>query len=137
MSSFGNPASAAKLFNVATIAIHTQDKDPVPISVLVVPKLAAPLQNSARMEINKIPYLKNLQLAHPVSQDDNFEINILVGADYYWTFIQDQIVRGNGPTTVKSRLGYLLSGPLLKPSTAVNLIHVNFSAVDLQNLDTF
>ena len=137
LSSFGNPASAAKLFNVATIAIHTQDKDPIPISVLVVPKLAAPLQNSVRMEISKIPYLKNLQLAHPVTEDDNFDINVLVGADYYWTFIQDQIIRGNGPTAVKSRLGYLLSGPLLKPSTAVNLIHVNFAAVDFQNLDTF
>ena len=90
-----------------------------------------------RMEINKIPYLKNLQLAHPVSEDDNFEISVLVGADYYWTFIQDQIIRGNGPTAVKSRLGYLLSGPLLKPSTAVHLVHVNFAAVDLQNLDTF
>ena len=103
----------------------------------MVPKLAAPLQNSVRMEINKVPYLKNLQLAHPVSEDDNFEINVLVGADYYWTFIQDQIIRGNGPTAVKSRLGYLLSGPLLKPSTAVHLVHVNFAAVDLQNLDTF
>jgi len=34
-------------------------------------------------------------------------------------------------------LGYLLSGPLLQPSAAVTLVHVNFIAVDNQNLDAF
>ena len=101
------------------------------------PKLAAPLQNSVRTEISKMLYLKDLQLAYPVTEDDNFEITVLVGADYYWTFIQDHVIRGNGPTAVKSCLGYLLSGPLLQPSAAVNLVHVNFTAVDDQNLDTF
>ena len=89
------------------------------------------------MDVSKLPYLKDLQLAHPITEDDSFEITILVGADYYWTLVQDQIIRGDGPTAVKSRLGYLLSGPLLQPSAAVNLIHVNLIAVDEQNLDTF
>jgi len=81
--------------------------------------------------------LKDLQLAHPVTEDDSFEIRILVGADYYWTFIQDHIIRGDGPTAVQSRLGYLLSGSLLQISTAVTLVHVNFTAVDSQDLNTF
>ena len=51
-------------------------------------------------------------------------------SDYYWAFIQDYVIHGNGPTAVKSRLGYLLSGHLLQPSAAVDLIHVNFKAVD-------
>jgi len=51
-------------------------------------------------------------LAHPVTSDENFRISILIGADFYWQFIQDRIVRGDGPTAVQSRLGYLLSGPL-------------------------
>ncbi|XP_065895991.1 uncharacterized protein [Dysidea avara] len=137
LSSFGNQASSARFLQVATILVHTQDRSVIPISVLVVPQLAAPLQNSVRMEVSKMPHLKNLQLAHPVTEDDSFEITILVGADYYWTFVQDQVIRGNGPTAVKSRLGYLLSGPLLQPSTTVNLVHVNFTVADSQNLDTF
>ena len=128
---------SARFLQVATILVHTQDRSVIPISVLVVPQLAAPLQNSVRMEVSKMPYLKHLQLAHPVTEDDSFEINILVGADYYWTFVQDQVIHGNGPTAVKSCLGYLLSGPLLQPSVAVNLVHINFTAVDFQNLDTF
>ena len=59
-----------------------------------------------------MPHLKGLKLAHPVSSG-NFEINLLVGADFYWDVVQDKIIRGDGgPTAVQSRLGYLLSGPL-------------------------
>ena len=137
LSSFGNLASSDRFLQVATILVHTQDRSVIPISVLVVPQLAAPLQNSVWMEVSKMPYLKHLQLAHPVTEDDSFEINILVGADYYWTFVQDQVICGDGPAAVKSRLGYLLSGPLLQPSAAVNLVYINFTAVDFQNLDTF
>ena len=56
-----------------------------------------------------------MPLAHPVTSDENFQISILIGADFYWLFIQDRIVRGEGPTAVESRLGYLLSGPLPFP----------------------
>jgi len=59
LSSFGNPVSAARPFQVAIISIHTQDHRAIPISVLVVPMLAAPLQKRVRMEVNKIPYLRN------------------------------------------------------------------------------
>ena len=133
-SSFGNLVSAARLVQVATISVHTLDQSVIPISVLIVPSLRAPLQNTIRTEVNKLPYLNYLQLAHPVTEDDNFEMTILVEADYYWTFVQDQVICGNGPTAVKSRLGYLLSGPLSQPLTAVNVIHVNFNALDDQNL---
>jgi len=137
LSSFGHPVSAARSLQVTTITVHTLDHTVVPISVLIVPQLAAPLQNSVRVNIRTVPYLRDLKLAHPVTEDDSFEINILVGADYYWTFIQDHIIRGDGPTAVQSRLGYLLSGPFLQPSTAVTLVHVNFTAVDYHNLDAF
>ena len=84
----------------------------IPVSVLVVPKLAVPVRNSIRAHLNDLPYLSGLTLAHPVTSDENFRISVLIGADHYWEFIQDRIVRGDGPTAVQSRLGYLLSGPL-------------------------
>jgi len=108
--SFGHPVSAARSLQL----VHTLDHTVIPISVLIVPQLAAPLQNSLRVNIRTVPYLRDLKLAHPVTEDDSFEINILVGADHYWTFIQDRIIRGDGPTAVQSRLDYLLSGPLLQ-----------------------
>ena len=37
---------------------------------------------------------------------------MLIGADHYWTIVEDQIVRGPGSTTAKSKVGHLLSGPV-------------------------
>ncbi|KAH3841251.1 hypothetical protein DPMN_114710 [Dreissena polymorpha] len=38
------------------------------------------------------------------------DIAVLIGADHYWDLVEDTVIRGNGPTAVKSKLGYLLSG---------------------------
>jgi len=84
-----------------------------------------------------MPYLRDLQLAHSVIKDDSFEISILVGADHYWTLIQDHIIHCDGPIAVQSHLGYLPSGPLLQPSASVTLVHVNCIAVECWDLDAF
>ena len=57
-------------------------------------------------------YLRGLKLAHPYSDDDKFDISLLIGADHYWDIVKDKTIRGNGPTAVESKLGYLLSGPV-------------------------
>ena len=89
--------------------VHTLNGSHIPISVLIVPKLAAPIRNSVHTytHLRNIPYLQKLPLAHPVTGDENFEISILIGADYYWYLYKTTyVVRGDGPTTVKSQLGY-------------------------------
>jgi len=111
VSTFGAQVSTPKKFAVITIYIHTLNSGQIPVSVLVVPRLTASVCNSTRACLSQLPYLSGLTLAHPVTSDKNFHISVLIGADYYWEFIQDHIVRGDGPTTVQSRLGYLLSGP--------------------------
>ena len=111
------------------------------ISALVVPNIAAPLNNTIKTTLSNIPYLKGLQLAHLVSSAENFEISLLVGADFCWDFIGDHIVRGNGPTAVSSRLGYVLSGPLPVPQSHNSLSSFLNVAVshdtDTQELQTF
>ena len=115
VSSFGEQVSTSRRLAVTTVFIQTLNNGHIPISVLIVSKLAAPIRNSIRAHLDKLPYLQELPLAHPVTSNENFHISILIGADYYWQFIQDRIVRGDGPTAVESRLGYLLSGPLPFP----------------------
>ena len=63
-------------------------------------------------EVTNLKYLKALNLAQPVRQDGEFDISLIIGADHYWRKVQIHVVRGNGPTAVKSKIGYLLSGPL-------------------------
>jgi len=54
-----------------------------PISVLVVPTIAAPILNIVLLSINLMPHLQGLKLAHPVTSSKNFTISLLIGADYY------------------------------------------------------
>ena len=98
------------------------------MSALIVPYIATPLHNSFQACVKKIPHLQGLVLAHPVTREENFEISLLIGADHYWIFVEDHIIRGNGPTAMQSKLGYLLSGPLpivQKTLGGTNILHVS------------
>ena len=71
-----------------------------------------------------LQYLKGLKLAHPVTANEQFDISLLIGVDYYWQIVQDEVIRGDGPIAVKSKLGYLLSGPVHSNVPASAPIHV-------------
>ena len=88
--------------------IHTDD---VRVPALVLKNIAAPL-NVKNSEVRRMPHLKGLKLAHPVSADGLFNIDVLIAADRYWDIVQDKTIRGNGPTAIQSKVGYLLSGPI-------------------------
>jgi len=52
--------------------VHALNGTRIQISVLIVPKLAAPIRNSVRAHLHAIPHLQKLPLAHPVTGDENF-----------------------------------------------------------------
>ena len=109
------------------IHIKTAAGELVPLSALVLPTIAAPVTNPLTTDVFSLPHLKGLPLAHPVTMAENFEISLLVGADFYWDLVEDHIIWGDAPTAMSTKLSYLLSGPVLLPrpqSAAVNIIHV-------------
>ena len=112
LSAFGKDNTSARELRKSTVYVETEDRRKIPIEVLIVPTIAVPLQNHIRYVNRNSDYLKGIKLAHPVTEDDMFEISLLIGADFYWEFVEDIVIRGNGPIAVKSKLGYLLSGPL-------------------------
>ena len=111
LASFGTASRTHQHLPVTTVKIETANGELIPISTLV-PMIAAPIQNAVPIALSTMPYLQGLKLAHPVISNKNFTIQILIGADYYWKFVQDTIIRGDGPIAQESKLGYLLSGPL-------------------------
>ena len=114
LASFGADASMPQCLDVTTVNIVSYMGEMIPLSVLVVPKIAAPLHCITSSKLRELPYLRNLTLAHPIMKEDSqFDISLLIGVDHYWKIVQDHIVRGDGPTAVQSKLGYLLSGPLV------------------------
>ena len=139
LASFGSPTALVKRLDVATIYLETITGDRLPLSVLIVPTIAAPVQNITHYAIDKLPYLKGLQLAIPMTVGEQFEVTLLIGADHYWQVVEDHIVRGPDPTAMKSRLGYLLSGPLLPPSKqhrkhGATILHVSTEPAQVAEL---
>ena len=109
------------------IHIKTMNGKLLPLSALIVPTIAAPVTIPLTTDVFSLPHLKVLPLAHPITMAENFEICLLVGADFYWDLVGDHIIRGDGPTAMSSKLGYLLSRPVLlprPPSTIVNILHM-------------
>ena len=90
------------------INLLTNDGQAIPLSVLVVPRIVTALQNAASMTVThaQLPHLQNLQLAHLLDAEQEFEISLLVGVNHYWDIVGNHIVRGvkGGPTAVASKL---------------------------------
>lgn len=116
ISAFGAQLSSTAQLGVTTVNVEALTGEQIPISVLVVPVIAVPLRNAYHLHLMHKSYLQGLRLANPVTRSGNFDISLLIGADYYWQFVGDHIVRGEGPTAMQSKLGYLLSGPLAPPT---------------------
>ena len=124
LSTFGVTTPAIRQLDVVTVELVTESNQTVSLDALVVPKIATPFQNHLLSIVPNCPYLAGLKLAHPVTSESGFEISHLIGADYYWQLIQDEIVQGNGPVAVKSKFGYLLSGPVRSTSSSTSSTNI-------------
>lgn len=93
---------------VITLPIQTIDSKYVAITVLNFPIICSPL--TERVNLQDHLHLQELELADSAESPDS--IDILIGSDHYWDFVTGETIRGDfGPTAVRSKLGWLLSGP--------------------------
>ena len=135
---FGAEHTSPHRIAVGQINVETESGHTIPISVLIVPFIAAPLNNYLQTSIENFPHLLGLKLAHPITNIENFQVSVLIGADYYWTFVEDKIVRGDGPTAQQSKLGFLLSGPVPCPTSQTSAITtMAIASTEEPNLDRF
>ena len=121
LSTFGGKTSSVKCVDTATVYLTTIQGETIPIRAIIVPTIAAPLTVYTGTNVRDLPHLKGLTLAHPSVDDSPFTVDILIGADHYWDVVENKIVKGPGPTAAKSKIGYLLSGPLSKCNHPENL----------------
>ena len=115
LAAFGSSSKVSHI-DTATVYLLTDSREKKAIDVLIVPTIAVPLGNRQRDAVS-LPYLRGLKLAHPLTGEDIFSISLLNGADKYWDIVGNRVVRGDGPTAVQSKIGYLISGPLPTSTT--------------------
>ena len=106
LSAFGAQPSASRYLPVATINVVATHGEKIPLRVLVVENIATPLQNHLCQQIQDMPHVKGLKLAHPIPSDEHFAISLLIGADHSCDIVDNTVIRGQGPTAVASKLGW-------------------------------
>ncbi|XP_053391234.1 uncharacterized protein LOC128554047 [Mercenaria mercenaria] len=140
LASFGGKSEQCRYIPTGRVFLHVEQGETIPLDVLIVPTIAVPLPN-LQQEVKCMNFIRGLKLAHPISDaDDDFEISLLIGADYYWQIVQNEVIRGNGPTALKSKIGYLLSGPLPvanKKSSASYMFNVITAPPNVTDLERF
>ena len=74
ISTFGAHSSHTSQFEAAVIHLHRTSGQLIPLTVLIVPTLAAPICNINKNSISNLPYLTGLRLTHPVPSSEQFTI---------------------------------------------------------------
>ena len=126
VQTFGEKQEAPMTFPVVKLAIQTQHGGPIKVDALVVPYVCDTIHNQPTEEArNNHHHLKNLHLSDPHKGEDELDVEFLVGSDVYWKLVTGQTRRGrDGPTAIKTRVGWVLSGPTESSSdnTTANLL---------------
>ena len=84
------------------------------VRALGVPNICSSIYGQ-RIDIAKTehPFLNDLMLANDRNNLEEY-IDLLIGADLYWTLVEDKIIRddNSGLVVIQSKLGWLISGPV-------------------------
>ena len=117
---FGNEQGTLKYCNMVQLAIRGADNLVSYINAYEVDTICSPISGQA-IDFARFNYLhlRNLPLADS-GRGENLEIDVLIGADHCWGFMLDHTVRGEhglGPVATLTRFGYVLSGPVILPTT--------------------
>ena len=110
LNTFGDQRYRKQSCEVVKLRLHKSGHEEIEITALSFPVICSSV--SSKIDIRKFPHLECLELADDFDNGGGDSIDILIGADNYWNIVEGDTVRGeSGPIAVRSKLGWLLSGP--------------------------
>ena len=119
LNTFGEKTFRKQKCDVLTLFLEDANEETSRVCVLSFPTICSPLPS--RVDANNYPHLHGLKLADYSDSEDS--IDVLIGSDYYWDFVTSETIRGDfGPTAVRSKLGWLLSGPTNHSQNETNVV---------------
>jgi len=88
------------------------------------------------MCVSESQHLAKLDLADSSDGESSWEVDMLVGSDFYWDLVTGGVSRGSqGPVAIHTKLGWVLSGPAPSEGLAqcsTNLVTTHVLRVDAQ-----
>ena len=92
IKTFGDDSASIKECDVVQLCVRTLDGLNVYVTSYVVPVICSPVSNQQIQDTLKCyPYLQGLQFACGTS--DTVGVDVLIGADYYWSFFTGNIIK--------------------------------------------
>ena len=113
---------------------------PLTIEALVVPEICSIQNAHVELARNEYPHLKGIWFSDVCKEQEELEIDVLIGSDYLWSFQTGSTRRGRPgePVAVETELGWVLSGPLkMQGKDSASVAQVNFVAQrrDMESLE--
>ena len=136
IKTFGSSEGSKQACKVVSIGLNLKDGGTLKLSLLSVPLICEPLSCQPITYVRKnLDYVSSLDLADHCYDNQNLDIDVLIGCDQYWKLVTGQVIhRGYGPVAVNTRLGWVLSGPVNEgvcPDSAINFITTHSMLVDV------
>ena len=129
IKTFGETSAKLRKCDIVQFAVHSLDNMRIYVTGYVVPTICSPVSNQI-IEVAReaYPHLQGIHLADGTRGSTDLEIDILIGADFYWHFMDGSVIRTNGgPVALSTKLGYVLSGPVGFSTSTETSSTVNFS----------
>lgn len=130
VKAFGTTEHTLQILDVVALQIQgNHSKFYHNIEAVVVPIICSPLANQTiDLARDQYPHIKNLDLADTNNNQDDSDVDILIGVNYYWNFWSGSIKRGTSrPVAIETTLGWVLNGPM-GASKSIDRVNVNLSS---------
>ena len=140
IKTFASSELTLQNLEVAEVKTANVENSNYKINVLVVPLICMPLSaQCVSIAKNQYGHLKYLKLSDSSDSKFNCNVDILIGADYFWEFVSGNIKRGNsGRIAVEAILDWVLSGTYKfknNISATVNLSSTQILKMSVQESD--
>ncbi|CAB4006308.1 Hypothetical predicted protein, partial [Paramuricea clavata] len=106
--------SKVKRLDVVQVKVKNKsDSRCTSVEALCVPTICSPLTNQFISKTHDLEEFEDLELADHEGDSPNLPVGILIGVDYYHTFMTGKVVRSKaGPVACGTKVGWVVSGKI-------------------------
>ena len=135
IATFGATLQDTRGYGVVPVGLKLKDGRNQELQLITVPSICEPLTaQPISLCLEKFDHLRQLDLADYSNGQGTLQIDVLIGADYYWELATGRTSRcEDGPVAVHTRLGWVLSGPVPKakePKSSTSLLTTHTLHID-------
>ena len=135
IKTFGTEKHTKHSCPVVTLSMDTKDGRQLQLQFLTVPLICESLSGQPVVcAAERYPHLSKLELADAFEDGDNLDVDVLIGSDHYWKVVSGRVIQAaHGPTALKTKFGWVLSGPahgLSNGSHGANLLITHTLRID-------